>query len=153
MKRLAAALIGLTCLISAPVARADEAGTILAAVNDERAGAGIDRLTARADWDAACAQHTAYMAANGLLTHTQVVGGTLFSATGAWAAAHAVLARDSAGFRGDPWLSAPLHRFQVLHPWLAQTGVDAAAGYACLVTGDGLDAPSPVTNRILTVPA
>jgi hypothetical protein len=165
MKRRAIALAGAATL-AAPVAvtansktsvqatarAASTAGSILSAVNYERQMAGFDPLKENADLSKSCQLHARYMAGNDLLTHNEQPGNAFYTADGAWAASHSVLARNSAGFYGNPWKDAPFHEFQALHPWLRTTGVGAAGTYACMVTLGERDAANPSDIKLLTVP-
>jgi hypothetical protein len=154
MKRTAATLLGAAALATVPSAAhaADQAGAILGAINTERQMAGIDALTVNQDWATGCSAHTSYMAANNLLTHDEAPSASLFSDDGQWAGAHAVLARSSSGFTGNPWAFAPLHEFQVLHPWLRETGVAVKGQYACMVTLGTRDAPNAEDVHLVTSP-
>lgn len=152
MKRTVATLAGLASFAALPAAAEATPRAILSAVNYEREMAGIKPLTARTDYANACNAHTGYMQRNNVLTHVQTPGLPLFSDAGSWAGSHAVLARSSAGFSGNPWRSAPFHEFQVLHPWLAETGISITGGYACMVTLGERDAPNPEAVSLVTVP-
>lgn len=127
-------------------------GEILSAVNVERESAGIPTLDRKSDWSDACASHNDYMATNRILTHTEISGNPLFSASGSWAGRNAVLARNSLPFTSNPWTTAPLHQFQVLHPWLKRTGVDARRDYACMITLSGRDGGSSADPKLVTWP-
>ncbi|MDO9356885.1 MAG: CAP domain-containing protein [Solirubrobacteraceae bacterium] len=154
MKRSSVALAALASLAAAfPVASAQATPrAILASVNLEREMAGLKPLSWNNDWASSCNAHTQYMEANGTLTHGEVEGNQLYSADGFWAGSRAVLARSTAGFSGNPWHNAPFHQFQVLHPWLAQTGVSITGGYACMVTMADRDAQNPSDISLATVP-
>lgn len=152
MKRSLAAIAGAASLVAVPATADATPRAILSAVNMEREMAGLRPLTSRADWASACNAHTNYMNAGGILTHDQLASSPLFSPEGAWAGAHSVLARSSYGFSGNPWRSAPFHEFQVLHPWLAQTGISITGGYACMITLGERDAPNPPDTTLTTVP-
>lgn len=154
MKRSLATLAGaasLAAVVAAPAADANPR-SILSAVNLEREMAGLRPLTARADWAAACSAHTNYMNGLGALTHDQSPSSALFSTEGAWAGTHSVLARSSYGYSGNPWRSAPFHEFQVLHPWLSETGISITGSYACMITLGERDAPNPADTTLTTVP-
>lgn len=125
---------------------------VLSAVNTERTSAGIPAVERKDDWSEACARHNDYMATNRLLTHTEQVGSPLYSQSGAWAGRNAVLARSSGPFSGNPWTTAPLHQFQVLHPWLKRSGVDARSGYACMTTLSGRDGGYSAEPQLVTWP-
>jgi Cysteine-rich secretory protein family len=131
---------------------AASAGAILSAVNYERQMAGIDPLTEDAGLTRSCQLHARYMAANGTLTHLEDSGNGFFTQDGSWAGQHSVLARNSAGFTGNPWHDAPFHEFQALHPWLRTTGVAVAESYACMATLGTRDAPASDETRLVTVP-
>ncbi len=152
MKRSVATLAGLASLACLPATAQATPRAILSAVNYEREMAGLKPLAARADWASACNAHTSYMNQNNVLTHSETPGAPLFSDAGVWAGAHAVLARSSAGFSGNPWHNAPFHQFQVMHPWLAETGISITGGYACMVTLGERDAPNPSEISLITVP-
>jgi hypothetical protein len=165
MKRRAIALAGAATL-AAPVAvqatsktsvqasarAASSAGAILSAVNYERQMAGLAPLKESADLSKSCQLHARYMAGNEILTHTEDAGNAFFTADGSWAGAHAVLARNSAGFLGNPWKDAPFHEFQAFHPWLRTTGLGVAGNYACMVTLGDRDAGNPSDIKLMTVP-
>ena len=146
------AFAGVASLACLPATAEATPRAILSAVNYEREMAGLKPLTARADWASSCNAHTSYMNANGVLGHGEVPGLPGFSDAGVWAGAHAVLARSSAGFSGNPWHNAPFHQFQVLHPWLAETGISITGGYACMVTLGSRDADNPSEISLVTVP-
>lgn len=152
MKRTVATLAGIATLASIPALAQADSRSILAAVNYERQMAGIDSVVVRKDLDTGCSRHAAYMNANRLLTHQQTAGSPLFSTEGQWAGEHSVLARSSSGFTGNPWKSAPFHEFQVLHPWLRDTGLGVVGDYACMVTLGDRNAPNPGDIKLVTVP-
>ncbi|MFT4035586.1 MAG: CAP domain-containing protein [Patulibacter sp.] len=127
-------------------------GTILSAVNYERQMAGIAALKEDTDLSRSCELHARYMSGNNTLTHTETTGNAFYTSEGAWGGAHSVLARNSAGFTGNPWHDAPFHEFQALHPWLRTTGVGVAGNYACLVTLGTRDGGSSDEVRLITVP-
>lgn len=131
---------------------ASSAGAILSAVNYERQMAGIPALTENADLSRSCQLHARYMSGNGLLSHVEDKANAFFTDEGSAAGSRAVLARNSAGFAGNPWHDAPFHEFQALHPWLRQTGVGVAGNYACMVTLGDRDAANPDDIRLITVP-
>ena len=154
MKRTFARVAGvasLAAVFAAPLAEANPRA-ILSAVNYDREMAGIKPLTADPGLTAGCSAHARYMEGAGALSHSEAPGSPLFSDEGLWAGNHAVLARSSAGFSGNPWRSAPLHQFQVLHPWLGKTGVGETGGFACMVTLGDRDAPNPSEIGLVTAP-
>ncbi|MEH3053040.1 MAG: CAP domain-containing protein [Patulibacter minatonensis] len=168
MKRRAIALAGAATL-AAPIApsaleaggktttkvsaRAISSGSaVLSAVNYERQMANIDPLKEDADLTKNCGLHARYMASNNLLTHAEESGNAFFTPEGAWAGTHSVLARNTAGFNGNPWHDAPFHEFQALHPWLRTTGVGVSGNYACMVTLGERDAANPSDIKLVTVP-
>lgn len=165
MKRRAIALAGVATL-AAPVAvtaggktsvqasarATSTAGSILSAVNYERQMAGLSSLKEDPALSRSCQLHARYMAGNDLLTHVEQSGNAFFTADGAWAGTHSVLARNSAGFYGNPWKDAPFHEFQAFHPWLRTTGVGTAGNYACMVTLGERDAANPAEIKLQTVP-
>ncbi|MBO9533512.1 MAG: hypothetical protein J7513_11110 [Solirubrobacteraceae bacterium] len=131
---------------------ASSAGSILSAVNYERQMAGIAALSEDANLSKSCQLHAHYMSGNSQLTHAEDKANGFYTDEGAWAGAHGVLARNSAGFTGNPWHDAPFHEFQALHPWLRTTGVGVAGNYACMVTLGDRDAGNPDDIRLVTVP-
>jgi hypothetical protein len=156
MKRSAitlAGLAGLGALAFAPAAAHADARAILDAVNTEREAAGLDPLSTRADLNSACSSHARYMHQAGFLTNTEDSTSSLFSTQGLWAAGHSVLAQANGGFYTNPWKSAPLHEFQLLHPWLLETGVGVSGNFACMVAGGERNAPNPDDYGIKIVPA
>lgn len=133
--RSAATLAGIATLASIPAAPAQASSrSILGAVNYERQMAGIDALTINKTLETGCVRHALYMNQNSILTHTQDPSTPGFSTEGQLAGSRAVLARNTAGFASNPWKFAPFHEFQVLHPWLKQTGIGVSGNYACMVT-------------------
>ena len=133
--RHAATLAGIATLASIPVATAQGDGrTILGAVNYERQMAGIDSLTVNKSSEQGCVRHALYMNQNSILTHSESAGASGFTTEGQFFGTKAVLARNTAGFTSNPWKFAPFHEFQVLHPWLQQTGIGVSGDYACMVT-------------------
>lgn len=134
-RRKVATLAGIATLASIPVATAQgDARTILGAVNYERQMAGIDSLTVNKSSEGGCIKHALYMNQNSILTHNENAGSAGFTTEGQFYGTKAVLARNTAGFTSNPWKFAPFHEFQVLHPWLQQTGIGVSGDYACMVT-------------------
>lgn len=165
MKRRAIALAGAATLAT-PVAvtassktsvqqsarASSTAGAILSAINYERQMAGLDPLKEDADLSRSCQLHARYMAGNDILSHVEQSGNAFFTEEGAWAGSRSVLARNSAGFTGNPWRDAPFHEFQAFHPWLRTTGVGVAGNYACMVTLGTRDAANPADIKLQTIP-
>jgi hypothetical protein len=143
---------GKTSGTQASARTASTAGAVLSAVNYERQMAGIDPLIEDRDLSNKCQLHARYMAGNNLLTHVEETGNAFYTAEGLWAGAHSVVARNSAGFLGNPWHDAPFHEFQAMHPWLRQTGVGVAGTFACMVTLGDRDAANPSDIKLVTVP-
>ncbi len=134
-RRAYASLAGIATLASIPVATASgDARSILGAVNYERQMAGIDALTTSKPLENGCVRHALYMNQNSVLTHNESAGAAGFTSEGAFYGTKAVLARNTTGFTSNPWKYAPFHEFQVLHPWLTQTGIGVSGNYACMVT-------------------
>lgn len=153
MRRNALTLAGAAALAAVPnAAQAAGGGALLSAVNYDRQMAGIEPLTESASLSRSCSLHAKYMAGNGVLTHKEDPGNSLYTEDGAWAGQRSVLARNTAGFTANPWRDAPLHQFQALHPWLQTTGVGVAGNYACMVTLGNRDAPNPDDPRLVSVP-
>lgn len=135
VRRRAATLAGIATLASIPTATAmGDARTILGAVNYERQMAGIDAVTTSKPLEQGCVRHALYMNQNGVLTHSEDQSKPGYTPEGAFAASKGVLARNTAGFTTNPWKFAPFHEFQVLHPWLQQTGIGVSGDYACMFT-------------------
>ncbi len=134
-RRAFASLAGVATLASIPVATANgDARAVLGAVNYERQMAGIDALSTSKPLENGCVRHALYMNQNSVLTHNEDAGAAGFTSEGSFYGTKAVLARNTAGFTSNPWKYAPFHEFQVLHPWLTQTGVGVSGNYACMVT-------------------
>lgn len=135
-RRHAVTLLGLATLTSLPLAGTAmaDARAILGAVNYERQMAGIDSVTTNKSLEQGCVRHALYMNQNGILTHSEDSSKPGYTAEGAFAASKGVLARNTAGFSTNPWKYAPFHEFQVLHPWLQQTGIGVSGDYACMFT-------------------
>ena len=125
----------LAALAAAPAAHALSGEQAVAALNAQRAASGIPAAIAHvAQWSGWCAQHNAYMRANGgELTHEETPGAPGYTPEGAQAAASSVLARGSWN-AGNPWETAPIHLHQLLAPRLDAMGVEDAAGYVCATT-------------------
>ena len=145
-------IASLAAVFAAPLTAQANPRAILSAVNYDREMAGIKPLVSDTGYAAGCSAHASYMQSKGALSHSQDAGSPLFSTEGMWAGGHAVLARSTVGFSGNPWRSAPLHQFQVLHPWLRRTGVGETGGYACMVTLGDRDAPNPAEIGLVTAP-
>lgn len=135
VRRRAATLAGIATLASIPAATAmGDARTILGAVNYERQMAGIDAVTTSKPLEQGCVRHALYMNQNGILAHGEDPAKPGYTPEGAFAASKGVLARNTAGFTTNPWKYAPFHEFQILHPWLQQTGIGVSGEYACMFT-------------------
>lgn len=133
--RRVATLAGIATLASIPTSTAmGDARTILGAVNYERQMAGIPSVTTSKALETGCVRHALYMNQNSILTHSEDQSKPGYTAEGAFAASRGVLARNTAGFTSNPWKYAPFHEFQVLHPWLQQTGIGVSGDYACMFT-------------------
>lgn len=154
MRRLLA--VPLLLCVSASSAWASPA---LDALNAQRAASGLPAgIAENATWSAACAQHVAYMAATGTVTHGEDPAQPAYTQAGDWAGAHAVLSwsgrDDASGWSAveNPYEFAPLHLAQLLAPGLASVGVADAGGRTCMTTWPGTTRAAPAVTRIVTYP-
>jgi hypothetical protein len=104
-----------------------------------------------------CALHNRYMKKNSppggiLLTHYETQGAPGYTAAGARAGQHSVLATGET--KPQPtWDDAVYHRLAVLQPRLHISGFSASHGYTCMNVQDGVsDAPSARTNKVKVYP-
>jgi hypothetical protein len=94
--------------------------------------AGItERPTASQD----CSAHNNYERENGgELTHQEDASKPGYTAGGADAGQHSVLASGQNWNTTNPWETAPIHLAQLLDPYLASMGVDDSGGFVCATT-------------------
>jgi hypothetical protein len=146
-----AALAAATSALSAPSAGN---AVVLGTLNAERAANGIPAdLRENAAWSAKCADHVAYMAATGTLTHLEDPASPAYTAGGSWAGRNSVLAFNSSGIVGDPFKNAPLHLIQLMSPALGEVGfADDGSGYLCITTWPGYRDGGSVRAAVYTYP-
>jgi Cysteine-rich secretory protein family len=128
--------------------------SILDALNAERAANGIPAgVRENRGWSAKCADHVAYMAATGSLSHTEDPANARYTAGGNWAGEHSVLALGSSWGPSDPFASAPLHLIQLMSPALRQVGIaDDSSGFLCITTWPGYRQPAKGKPAVYTYP-
>jgi Cysteine-rich secretory protein family len=129
---------------------------ILAALNAERAANGIPAaVRENPAWSAKCADHVAYMAAMGSLTHSEDPSSVRYTASGSWAGQRSVLAVGSGSdwSESDPFAEAPLHLIQLMSPELQEVGIAVdATGYLCITTWPGFRERDASTPTVYTYP-
>jgi hypothetical protein len=153
MKRSVTAAVALAGLGVMPVAAHADGRSILDTINTEREMAEIAPLTTQSDLNSACSAHAKYMNSATVLTNDELVGSPLYTAAGLWAAQNSALAEVGSGFEPeDPWKDAPFHEFQLMHPWLAKTGVGVSGNFICMVTGGDRSADGASSYALQTVP-
>jgi hypothetical protein len=108
----------------------------IANLNAQRAENGIPAgITERPPASQDCAAHNNYERENGgELTHQEDPSKPGYTAGGADAGAHSVLASGQNWDTTNPWETAPIHLAQLLDPYLASMGVDDSGGFACATT-------------------
>lgn len=150
---LAAALAAVLGLPAAS-ARAVAPATALALLNAERAVDGIPAgIVENPTLSAACAAHDAYERANGgVLTHEESSTSPGYTAAGAYAGQHSVLAAGPGWAAGNPWETAPIHLAQLLAPRLAAMGIDDGGGLSCATTFPGYTRADPAVDVVYTSP-
>jgi hypothetical protein len=128
-------------------------GTILAALNSQRAANGIPgRIKENPSWSQKCARHIAYMGSTGTVGHSEDPASPAYSADGNWAGENSVLAQGTSWPNGNPFASAPLHLIQLLSPELRQVGVEASSGFVCVTTWPGYGSPRWKKPTVFSVP-
>jgi Cysteine-rich secretory protein family len=129
---------------------------ILAELNAERAANGIPAaVRENPAWSAKCADHVAYMAATGSLTHAEDPSSLRYTASGSWAGEHSVLAFGSGAdwSVGDPFAEAPLHLIQLMSPELREVGIALdPSGYLCITTWPGYRPSGTRKPAVFTYP-
>jgi hypothetical protein len=146
--------LGLALIAAAPAAAAPpSASQIVALLNRERAHNGLyAHVTVNQGWSHDCALHNHYMAVNHTLTHVEDRNAPAYTAGGAWAGLHSVLAVGATWRNGNPWETAPYHLLQVLDPGLRATGVAESESYNCLTTFPGTVVLHPAADRLYSWP-
>jgi Cysteine-rich secretory protein family len=131
--------VALAVASGATAAGTGGSNAILDALNAERAANGIPAgVRENRGWSAKCAEHVAYMAATGSLSHSEDPASTRYTAGGNWAGEHSVIAFGPGRGTRDPFANAPLHLIQLLSPMLQQVGIaDDSTGYLCITTWPG----------------
>src|SRR6266540_3125830 len=137
-------------------ARADVDGPALVSyLNAQRQAngvpAGIVEDPALSD---GCAQHVAYIAANGgVLTHDESESAPGYTPEGAAAAQNSVLYKGSRWTAtANPFEEAPIHLHQLLAPRLDRSGGAERNTLGCLQTLASRNRPAPVRNVTYTYP-
>lgn len=125
---------------------------IVAAANAERVRHGLPRVRLRADWAASCAKHVSWIQQNGVLSHQEQPGTPGYTAEGAWAGMHAILAMGAPWSSGNPWATAPIHLNQMMAPQLRAVGAFEADGTACLTTWPGMSFAPTAEPRFASWP-
>jgi len=150
---LATAALAAGASASPAAASAVGAAQAISILNAQRAANGIPAgVTVDRRLTAACAAHDRYMARGHGLTHREVPGARGYSAGGAYAATHAVLARGSGWESGDPYDNAPLHLDQLLAPRLRAAGSADLLGFSCTTTFPGWTRADPAAPSVYTFP-
>lgn len=149
-----AAIAGLGLAAAATAARPVDSSAILDALNAERAANGIPAdVRENGAWSAKCADHVAYMAAAGSLTHTEDPSSARYTASGSWAGRNSVLAFGESWGSSDPFETSPLHLIQLMSPELHQIGVaDDSSGYLCVTTWPGYKPSAKAKPAVYTYP-
>jgi hypothetical protein len=135
------------------------AGQALAWLNAQRAANQLPvGITDDAEWNEGCRLHMGWYAKNPNASnpHIETPGTPGYTALGAFAGAHAVLALGadwtrSGAFPWDaanPWEFAPIHLMQLLAPELSVSGF--APG--CMITAGGYERTPPAEPQLLTYP-
>jgi len=127
---------------------------MLGALNAERVANGIPgNVSEVPNWSAKCADHVAYMAANGVLAHDENPQSPAFTVDGSWAGENSVLAVGYDWANGDPFENAPLHLIQLMSPQLRKVGIaQGASGYLCVTTWPGYCAAGWKKPTVYTYP-
>ncbi len=126
----------LATLATAGLAHAATTEQIIAALNEQRTGAGLPAgLTQNLAWSQACAKHNAYQAAHGgTLTHAETdKQHPTYSAEGDAIAQGSVLSTNTWD-NGNPFSEAPIHLHQLLAPRLNAVGANESSGFSCTTT-------------------
>lgn len=125
----------------------------VAMLNAQRAANGIPAgLIEDSIWSRDCLAHDRYMAANHVLTHTEIKGAPMYTVGGAYAGQNAVLAQGTDWSSGNPYEYAPLHLDQLLAPRLSVLGSADADGFSCTTTFPGWARPDPLSLTVYTYP-
>lgn len=127
----------------------------LAWLNAQRAQWGIPAgVIGLPLWSQACAAHDAYGSRNNTLGHYEQTNLPGYTAAGAWAGEHAILAAEPGGWgpESNPWNDAPIHLNQMMTPDLLYTGIDDSHGYQCMTTWPGMLRPPSPPGTIYTYP-
>ena len=131
---------------------------VIAALNAQRTANGIPAgIVELPDWSAKCAKHVSWMKQNNTLAHEETPGTPGYSEEGNDAGTHAVLAAGDVNWTNtsrSPYLTAPFHLMQVLHPRLAGMGVNEATdrSFGCHTTFPGYSRPDPGPDTFYSYP-
>jgi hypothetical protein len=140
----------------APAAHGASAAQIIAALNQQRTDHGIPAgIVQNATWSEDCRKHNNWMAENQTLSHEEQPNTPGYTPEGNWAGTHAVIAVGAPDFRKpsqNPYLNAPYHLAQLLHPSLNVMGANESRGYDCETTFPGYGRGHPATNTLYSYP-
>jgi hypothetical protein len=154
MKRLLAlALIALAALPAA--GHAATGSEVAARLSAQREANGIPGgITENPEWSARCAKHVAWIERNNRLEHGEEPGTPGYSEDGDWAGRNSVLATgfDVDFNRANPYLTAPYHLLQLLHPQLATMGASENGNTGCHTTFPGYTRPAPAADTFYSYP-
>jgi hypothetical protein len=144
--------------LAAPVSAAVPPAKIIGALNAQRAEHGLPAgIVEREKWSRACAKHVRWMRLNGQISHSEDPGTPGYSKSGDWAAARSVVAagaplRPFTTPAANPYVNAPYHLAQLLHPRLSVMGAAEDDLYDCQTTWPGYKRKAPTRERIYSYP-
>lgn len=146
---------------SPPPPPSPRAAQIAARLNLHRRALGLAPVTVDAKKTAGAAAHAAYIAANhaslfeaGLALHDEDEARPGYSAAGAHAGRHAVIALQEGRPRDvvDQWMASFFHRVPLVHPELRRVGVGFAERGAQRIFVVDIEPEAPA-SRVVVVPA
>jgi hypothetical protein len=133
--------VGMLMMVAA--ANAATSGQVIAALNTQRAAAGLPAgIAENTKWSASCAKHNVYQLAHGgKLTHGESDKASPTYTSDGDAVSQGAVLTTGTWDRGNPFENAPIHLHQLLAPRLNVVGANESVGFSCTTTFG----PAPLT--------
>lgn len=151
-----AVALAVLALTATPALAVKGAAITIKALNAQRKQNGIPAgITQNDTWSKDCLKHDKWMGRNGTVSHYEDPGSPGYTKGGAWAAANSVLAAGVYPFdkpEDDPYLDAPYHLEQILHPRLDEMGAAWIGYFDCETTFPGYKRHHPRKDKTWSYP-